>query len=193
MRKVSEKPAELKTKITAPEGFDHFINMRDGKLTKRHSAFAIPARSVETDRKGYKKFELSTGQTAYFRMSTIPDALTGKRIQRTIIIEDQTLKYVAFHEGNSSRLMFTCAEALQAVREIMPAEVQSRLDWAEWQSYRSPQKSLRVRNYTHDKFKSEHAKKINDLATERKAAEAPKAKKEKTPKAKKSVKKETAA
>lgn len=164
MRKVKEKPVELTTKIQAKEGFDKCLDLKNGKLSNRYSVYSVPVKEIPTDRKGYKKLELVTGQIVYHNKATIPDKIAGRRIQNTVIIEGITLKFVAFHKTAVSRLMFDCRPALSELKEKMPKKVQRILNWTEWHAYRSTQKSLRVRHYKHDKFYSEHAKKIDGMA-----------------------------
>lgn len=183
MRKVSEKPAELKKRISAKEGFELMLDLRNGKLSKRHTVYAVPCAEVKSDKKGFKKLELITGGFAYHKRNTIPDAKLGsRRIQNTIMINEQIMKFVAFHETAVSRLMFTCAEAMKEVKKEMPANVKPIFGWTEWHMYRSEQKQLRVRQYAHEKFKSEHAKNVNDLAATAKPKAVAKKTKAKTKK-----------
>lgn len=193
MRKVSDKPAELKRKITAKEGFELMLDLRNGKLSKRHSLYAVPCQEVKSDKKSFKKYEMVTGGFAYHRRITTPDSKLGsRRIQNVIIINDQELKYVAFHETAVSRLLFTCADAMKAVKAEMPANIKPIFNWTEWHMYRSGQKNLRVRSYTHEKFKSDHAKNIDGLAATKKPKVESKPKAQTKPKVKAKAKKETA-
>ena len=164
MRKVKNKPADLTAKIPVKDGFNRFLDLKNGKLSNRYSVYSVPVKEVETDKKGYKKLELVTGQTAYHNRATIPDKVAGRRIQNTVIIEGVTLKFVAMHKTAVSRLMFDCRADLEALKEQLPKRLKRILEWTEWHAYRSSQKSLRVRHYKHEKFYSDHAKKIDGMA-----------------------------
>ena len=164
MRKVSEKPKAVTGKIEVPEGVSTFIDLRSGKVTKRHNRFTVPVTEVETDKPGYKKFEASTGHVIYFIKSVIPDKVTGKRYQNTLIIDGHVLKFMAMHETAVSRLLFSCTDALNALKEDSADIIKSRLEWTDWNAYRNAQKTLRVRTYSHDRFYSDHVKNVNDAA-----------------------------
>lgn len=164
MRKVKDRPKEITARIAAKEGFDLCLDLKNGKLSKRHSVYSVPVKEVETDKKGYKKLELITGGFAYHNKSQFNDKVVGRRIQNIVIIEGITLKFAAFHATAVSRLLFDCRPALTELEAIVPKRIKAILAWTEWHAYRSKQKSLRVRNYKHKKFYSDHAKKVDELA-----------------------------
>lgn len=168
MKKVSERPAELTRKVARKKGFDLRLDLRNGKLNKRDTVYAIPCREVDMTEgeapRGYKKLELSTGHIVYHKNSTVPDKLVDKRVYNTLKIDRYTLKFVQMHSGAVSRLLYNCETDLLLVKELMPKSVQPIFNWTEWHMYRSPQKTLRVRNYNHERFQSEHAKTISEVA-----------------------------
>ncbi|MFV2015432.1 MAG: hypothetical protein ACC656_08405, partial [Candidatus Heimdallarchaeota archaeon] len=166
MRKVKDRPKEIAAKIVPNEGFDLFIDLKNGKLSKRHSVYSVPVKEIESDKKGYKKLELITGGTAvYHNKSQFNDKFVGRRIQNIVIIEGVILKFAAFHKTAVSRLLFDCHPALiELMKKPLPKRVMKILEWTEWHAYRTSQKSLRIRHYSHQKFYSDHAKKINGMA-----------------------------
>ena len=167
MSKVKDRPKEITAKIAVKEGFDLCLDLKNGKLSKRHSVYSIPCKEIESDKKGYKQLELVTGGTAYHNKSQFNDKNIGRRIQNIVIIDGITLKFAAFHSTAVSRLLFDCKEALRRLEVLVPKRIKAILAWTEWHAYRTAHKSLRVRSYKHKKFYSDHAKKINDLATDK--------------------------
>ena len=164
MSKVKNRPKEITAKIAAKEGFDMCLDLKNGKLSKRHSVYSVPCKEVESDKKGYKKVELVTGGFAYHNRSSFIDKVVGRRIQNIVIVDGITLKFAAFHETAVSRLLFDFLAPLKELKEKSSKRIVPILAWTEWHAYRSKQKNLRVRNYKHKKFYSEHAKKIDSLA-----------------------------
>ena len=163
--KVNEKPAVIAAKIEAADGFDLMIDLRNGKVSKRHTVYSIPCKEIDSDKKGYKKLQLVTGGVAYHHRAKIQDKVAGYRIQNTVIIDGETLKFVAMHEQAVSRLLFTCKDSLANLKQKLPASVKPILQWTEWNAYRTAQqKTLRIRQYKHERFYSDHAKKVSALA-----------------------------
>jgi len=131
MRKVKDRPKEITSKIPTKEGFDLCLDLKNGKLSKRHSVYSIPAKEVETDKRGYKKLELVMGGFAYHNKSSFIDKIVGRKIQNIVIIEGITLKFVAFHETAVSRLLFDCREAVTELQTKSSKRIKSILDWTE--------------------------------------------------------------